>query len=99
MKVLSILFLLTFTKASIASIDLCNTGIQSKVCKLVETLDDYIAETPPTPFPALVSTVINIIDVIHVDEDEQTVTMQIRVTLSWNEYRLSVNRTQADIEK
>lgn len=100
MKLLrTFIFVTYFVNNCIASVELCNSGIQSKVCKSVATLENYIAETPPTPFPAHVNIVINIIDVNDVDEDAQTMSMQIKVTLSWKDNRLFVNRTKADIEK
>lgn len=84
---------------AIASIELCKIGGQSKVCKNVDKLEDYVLESPPTPFPARVKIDIDRIDVLDVDEDGQTLQVQLKIRLYWIDRRLSVNRTKEEIEK
>ena len=77
----------------------CKVSVQSKVCFLVDKIEDYVSTNNPEPFPTLVETFLSIIDVIRVDEDRQTVSVLMKMRLSWHDLRLDVNRTKEHTEK
>ena len=77
----------------------CKDSVQSKVCFLVDKIEDYVSTNNPEPFPTLVETFLSIIDVIRVDEDRQTVSVLMKMRLHWHDLRLDVNRTKEHTEK
>ena len=77
----------------------CKDSVQSKVCFLVDKIEDYVSTNNPEPFPTLVDTFLSIIDVIRVDEERQTVTLLLKMQLSWYDLRLDVDRSNEDTEK
>lgn len=92
-------FVLWTVTPAFAGIGLCNTGIQSKVCKQVEKEDDYVIENAPLPYPTGVKVDVNILDILNVDENEQTMTLYIKVRLYWIDKSLTVNKSENDIQK
>lgn len=94
-----IIFYLWNIKPTWASIGLCKSGTIAKVCKLVDKLDDYIAENSPAPLPTTVKVDLQILDILDVDQDAQTITLQTKVQLVWIDNMLRVNRSDYDIEK
>lgn len=101
MKAQKILCIVAMCNVTIihANIPLCTSGIQSKVCKVVEKAEDYVAENSPAPLPTYVTVAIQILDIIDVDEDSQTITLQLRVRLQWIDKMLAVNRSKSDLEQ
>ena len=88
--------LLTSISTIFGAFPRCKDGIQSKVCT---TQDEYIVENEPFPIPVQVNLTVNIIDILDVDEEAQTVTVQLKTRLNWIDDRLSVNRSENDISK
>ena len=71
----------------------CNESVESKVCILVDDIDDYVPTNTPKPLPAFIDITITVNNIIEVDEEKQTVSLSLQVTLEWNDTRLSANHT------
>ena len=77
----------------------CKQSLESKVCFLVDNINEYVPTNAPKPSPTLVDSTLNVNDIINVDEEEQTFTLLMKIILTWHDDRVSVNRSQADIDK
>ena len=78
----------------------CNTSIESEVCfDGVDNIAEYISTKSPHPLPTLIDIGLFFYDIIDVDEEEQTVSFLMTINLRWHDDRLSVKKSQADIEK
>lgn len=75
----------------------CNKLVQSQICKNGSELEDFLSA--PHPYPAKVNITANIIDIISLDEEAQTVTMQMKLIFEWVDTRLGVNKSPYDLEK
>ena len=95
MKIIILVMTFGFCKGIVP----CKDSVQSKVCFLVDKIEDYVSTNNPEPFPTLVETFLSIIDVIRVDEDRQTVSVLMKMRLQWHDLRLDVNRTKEHTEK
>ena len=76
----------------------CNSeeNVESNVCTLVHPKHIFDA---PIPRPVDIDITISFEDVTELDEEKETVTLSLRITLEWNDTRLSLNRTKEDIDK
>lgn len=93
-------FSLLFQIISVATgMELCKSGVQSKVCKNVDKPADYIFTSPPKPNPANVNIDIYLVNVLDIVEDSQIITAQLKIKLTWIDDLLFVNRTQDDIDQ
>ena len=70
----------------------CNKSVDSKVCFLVEEAEDYVPTNSPTPLPTTVGIIIKVDDINEVHEEEQSVELSLRITLFWNDSRLSATQ-------
>ena len=77
----------------------CKDSVESYVCFNVDDIQDYVKTSNPEPLPTYVNISLKDIDVIDVDESQQTVTLLMKVRLAWQDDRLDVNRSQNDIER
>ena len=86
--------ILILTHLASCSLEFCSDGVKSQICKVGDKLQDY--KVAPKPFPALVNVTINIISILDVNEEEQTVSLQMKMKLTWSESRLKVFPKQED---
>ena len=77
----------------------CKQSVESKVCFLVDKLEDYVPTQEGVPIPLLLNSTINVNDIIEVDEEMETITLSLKIILEWYDYRLSVNRSQEHEER
>lgn len=98
LKLFIFLWISALSTPIFASIHLCNAGIQSKVCKQVKKEEDYVREIAPFPQPTAVKVTLNILDILDVNENEQTMTLFIKLRLYWIDKQLSLNKTENDIQ-
>ncbi len=82
-----------------AKIFTCKNSTPSKVCKDVDNEADYVAENPPLPLPTRVDIVVNVIEILQVNKEKQTVTLKLKLSLFWVDKRLTVNRSNDDVQK
>lgn len=75
----------------------CNKSIESKVC--FNLTDEYIPTNSPEPLPTIISTTIKVGEIIGVNEEEQTVTLLLKIILEWNDTKLSVVRSKKEENK
>ena len=89
----------------ILSISSCNgkiyqcdseNNVESNVCTLVHP--NHIFGFPK-PRPLHIDIRISVEDVTEVDEEKETVTLSLQITLEWNDTRLSLNQSKEDIDK
>ena len=71
-------------------------NVESNVCTLVHPKHIFDA---PKPRPLHIDIKISVEDVTEVDEEKETVTLSLQITLEWNDTRLSLNQTKEDIDK
>ena len=69
------------------------------MCILVEEVKDYVPTNSPQPLPTMIDIIIKVDDINEVDEEEQTVELSLRITLFWNDSRLSATQSKEDIDK
>ena len=77
----------------------CKDSVESYICFNVETIQDYVHTNNPEPLPTKVNISLKDIDVIDVDESQQTVTLLMKVRMAWNDDRIDVKRSQSDKDK
>ena len=76
----------------------CDEGVLGQVCKNGSRLTNFLSV--PAPFPAKINLTLNIIDIFALDEEAQTITMQMKLTIQWTDKRLGVVRSSPyEIEK
>lgn len=75
----------------------CDTGIQGQICRNASDLDDFLSA--PTPYPAKVNITVSVIDIIALNEEEQSVTVQLNLIFKWTDRRLGVNKTPYQVKK
>ena len=62
-------------------ISTCNSSIESYICFNVENIEDYVHTNNPEPLPTYVNISLKDIDIINVDETQQTVTLLMKVRI------------------
>ena len=75
----------------------CSSAVANQVCKAGDPLQDYLST--PLPLPALVNITVNVIDILKVNEETQTVQLQLKLVIEWFDDRLDVIRSAEDIAK
>ena len=90
--------ILAIFRCSLGMIVPCQDSVESKVCFLVEKQEDYVPTISPKPYPAIVDISFFITDVVQVNDEKQTVTLMMKLFLSWIDTRLSVRKSQNDNE-
>ena len=53
----------------------------------------------PDPLPTRVNMSLNIFDIVGVNEEQQTVTLMLRVRLMWQDFQLNVIRSDEDSKR
>ena len=53
----------------------------------------------PDPLPTRVNMSLNIFDIVGVNEEQQTVTLMLRVRLMWQDFQLNVIRSEEDSKR
>ena len=84
---------LLFTNGIFAKILLCDVNVKDKVCKNVTKSADYRADISPLPQPTIVSSTINILDVLKLDKEKQTLALKLKLRLFWNDPQLHVHKS------
>ena len=77
----------------------CKDSVESYICFNVDTIQDYVHTSNPEPLPTKVNISLKDIDIIDVDESQQTVTLLMKVRMAWSDDRIDVNRSQSDKDK
>ena len=77
----------------------CKDSVESYICFNVDTIQDYVHTNNPEPLPTKVNISLKDIDIIDVDESQQTVTLLMKVRMAWSDDRIDVNRSQSDKDK
>ena len=72
------------------------TEILQKVCSKTQ---GYVAETVPEPWPNNINLTLKILDVIGIDEAQQTIKLGIYAFVLWQDGRLDLNRSMDFIER
>lgn len=94
---LSVIILFILTSSIECAVLNCDEGVLGQVCKNGSRLTDFF--NAPAPFPTRVNLTLNIIDIIALDEEAQTITMQMKFIFQWVDKRLGVSRTPYEEEK
>ena len=76
----------------------CNESVESKLCLLVNKVDEYVLTKSPEPNPTLINITITIIDISDVDEVRKTVTLVMKINLEWFDFKLNVKRSKEEKE-
>ena len=71
----------------------CKDSVESKVCFIVTTKDGYVPTKNPDPLPTLINVTVNINDIIDVNEEKKYVTLLMRITVEWYDFKLDVKRS------
>ena len=99
MKVISnLILILIIARCCQGVIVPCQDSVESKVCFLVEKQEDYISTLSPQPYPTIIDISFYITDVVQVNDESQTVTLMMKMFLSWVDSRLSVRKSKKDNE-
>ena len=53
----------------------------------------------PDPIPTRVNMSLNIFEIVGVNEEQQTVTLMLRVRLMWQDFQLDVTRSDEDSKR
>ena len=72
------------------------TEIIQQVCSKTQ---GYVAETVPEPWPNKINLTLKILDVLGIDEAEQTIKLSIYAFVHWHDMRLDLNRSMDFIER
>ena len=78
------------------TLEFCSSGVLSKLCIVS---DDYEATKPPLPAPVHVKINLTILDILEVNEDGQTIKVQLKRNLRWADSRLNVTQSPSDANK
>ena len=78
------------------SIKSCDKSEENTVCFKDEK---YAATINPEPLPTLINVTVNVNDIIDVNEEDQTVTLILKLILEWYDERIKVDRSQQYIER
>ena len=79
-----------------AKLESCENSIENEVCyKDIP----YLTSINPEPLPNFINVTLNVNDVTDVNEEDQTVTLMLKLILEWNDPRLSVKRSKEYIER
>ena len=79
-----------------ADINICTNNYTDHVCFKNAF---YKASVNPDPLPTMINITLNIKEVINVNEEDQTITMQMKLMAEWYDNRLDVIRSEDYIEK
>ena len=74
----------------------CKDSVESKVCFLVTTKDGYVPTKNPEPLPTLINVTVNINDILDVNEEKKFVTLSMRITVEWYDFKLDVKRSNEE---
>ena len=76
----------------------CKESVESKLCLLVDKVDEYVTTKSPDPIPTLINSTVTIIDVTEVDEEKKTATLVMKINLEWFDFKLDVKRSKKENE-
>ena len=72
------------------------TEIKEKICFQTK---DYFPENEPEPFPNKINVTLKIVDVIGVDETQNTIELLIYALIYWRDDRLNISRSTDHIKR
>ncbi len=99
MRLLATIFFSCLISLCNAKVLPCKDSVESKLCLMVDTIEEYVTTKSPEPIPTLINITLTINDIFDVDEDKKTITLSMKIILEWFDFKLDVKRSQEEKER
>ena len=98
MRLLATIFFSSLISLCNAKVLPCKDSVESKLCLMVDKVEDYVTTKSPEPIPTFINITLTINDIIDVDEDKKTITLIMKIILEWFDFKLNVKRSLEEQE-
>ena len=85
-----------FMKTVVATLPICNEITDPKFPTICAKFANYSKATFPHPSPCHIKTIINVLDIIKIDTNEQTIDLVVKLNKWWTDKRIAFNFTESN---